>query len=46
MTWQAITLLFLGVIVASFIGAFIEVWWKSRHSYYIKSAKPRRNDPK
>jgi hypothetical protein len=46
MTWQACALLFLGIVVVCFLIAFIEVWWKSRKSYYIGSAKPRRNNHK
>jgi hypothetical protein len=46
MEWQAYALLFLGIIAVSFIVASIEVWWKSRHNYYMGSAKPRKNNHK
>jgi len=46
MTWQACILLFLGIVVVCFLIAFVEMLWKSRHSYYIGSAKPRRNNHK
>jgi hypothetical protein len=46
MTWQAYALLFLGIVVVCFLIAFIEVLWKSRHSYYTGSAKPRKTTHK
>jgi len=46
MTWQDYGLLFLGIVVVCFLIAFVEVWWKSRKSYYIGSAKPRKNSHK
>jgi hypothetical protein len=46
MTWQACALLFSGIVVVCFLIAFIEVLWKSRHGYYMGSAKPRRNNRK
>lgn len=41
MTYQNVGLLFLAVVAISFLIAFIEIIWKSRHHYYGGKAKPR-----
>ncbi len=46
MTWQAYALLFLGIVVVCFLIAFIEMLWKSRRTYYVGSARPRKNNHK
>jgi hypothetical protein len=46
MTWQDYGLLFLGIVAVCFLIAFIEMLWKSRRTYFIGSAKPRKNNHK